>query len=53
MMFVAAFISLLGENLNLFNLSSQLTIVIGLILGEISKSISNIHKGKLGGWVRQ
>jgi hypothetical protein len=50
MMAVASFLSFLVSSLNLFQLSPQITVVLGLILGEIAKSINNIYQGKLGGW---
>ena len=37
MMVLAVFVTFLAENLELFNLSGELTILLGLILGEISK----------------
>lgn len=40
MMVVAAFVSLLAENVSSFEFSPQVTVVLGLVLGEISKYLN-------------
>lgn len=37
MMFITVFITVLLDNLDLLNLSTELTVFVGLILGEVSK----------------
>lgn len=44
MMFAALVVAFLSESLADFNLSPQVTVVLGLVLGEISKYISNNQK---------
>lgn len=41
MMVLAFIVSYLLENLSTFGLSSQITVILGLVLGEISKAINN------------
>lgn len=40
MMIVAATVAFLSENLNLFDLSPQATVVLGLFLGEVTKYLN-------------
>jgi len=45
-MFLVAFINLVVENLSGFGLSGQWLVFSGLILGEITKAISNLSQQK-------
>lgn len=45
-MLMAGGITYLGANLDLFNLAPQTTVIIGLILGEITKALNNSISGK-------
>lgn len=42
MMFLAGFISILSDSLAGFELSPQITVFLGLVLGEISKAINGM-----------
>ena len=42
MMFLAGFISVLSDSLAGFELSPQITVFLGLILGEISKALNGM-----------
>ena len=44
MMLLAAFLTLVSENITGFGLSPEATVMFGLVLGEISKAISNAVK---------
>ena len=44
MMFLAGFISLLSDSLGGFELSPQITVFLGLVLGEISKALNSALK---------
>ena len=41
MMFLAGFIDLIINSLSDLQISSQMTVILGLILGEVSKGINN------------
>lgn len=41
-MLVATAITYLGANLELFNLTPQATVIVGLVLGEITKALNNV-----------
>lgn len=42
MMAIAGLISIIASNLGILELSTQTTIIFGLILGEISKALNNM-----------
>lgn len=42
MMIAAAVVAFVAENLGLFNLPPQLVVVLGLVLGEVSKYLNNL-----------
>ena len=42
MMFLAGFISVISDSLAGFELSPQITVFLGLILGEISKALNGM-----------
>lgn len=42
MMFLAGFVDLVIENLGGSGMSPQIIVVLGLVLGEVSKAINNI-----------
>ena len=44
MLFVVGAVDFAAENLGLFKLSNEVVVVLGLILGELSKHISNLSK---------
>lgn len=46
MMFMAGVLSLLAENLGDLQIKADLTVILGLILGEISKAINNYYSRK-------
>ena len=46
MMALSGFLTLLAENLTELDLGVQVTVVAGLVLGEISKHINNKLSGK-------
>jgi len=46
MMALAGFLALVVENLTVLELSPQLTVILGLVLGEVSKQIMNNFSGK-------
>ena len=41
----AGFLSLVSESLELFQLGPTLTLILGLVLGEITKSLNDASKG--------
>lgn len=45
-MAVTGFVSLVAGNLDLFHLSPQVTVVIGLILNQVVKGLNNLNQGK-------
>ena len=45
MMLVASFIAFLSENLGMFEFSPQITVLVGLVLGEISKFLNKTYGG--------
>ncbi len=45
---ITGIIAIIGNSLNLLNLSPEIVAFIGLILGEISKQVSVWEKTKLG-----
>jgi uncharacterized membrane protein YjjB (DUF3815 family) len=46
MMFVAGGVQFLADNLVSLEISTEATVLAGLILGEISKHLNNKYKGK-------
>jgi len=46
MMFVAGFVSILADNLELFQLSVEATMFLGLVVGGVSKAINNHLQGR-------
>ena len=41
MMSLAALVNFLATNLNLFNMPTELTVIIGLVLAQISKTLNS------------
>ena len=46
MMMFAGILDMIIQDLDVFNMPNNYTIIIGLILGEISKQISNYYRNK-------
>ena len=51
-MLATMFLAFLAENLNMFSLSPQMIVFVGLILGEISKAINNWTQAKPMGFAK-
>jgi len=48
MLFSALVVKFVFDNLGLFNLPNEVTVILGLILGEISKMLNKQHQVNLG-----
>lgn len=44
MMFIAGITAAISEDIGLLKLNGELTVLLGLVLGEISKAINNMIK---------
>lgn len=47
MMVLAVVVDFLAQNLAGFNLSPSVTVVLGLLLGELSKYLNSLHQARL------
>jgi hypothetical protein len=45
-MAVTGFLALIADSLDLFHLSPQVTVVVGLILNQAVKGLNNVSQGK-------
>lgn len=52
MMALASFLAIVADSLNMLELSPQITVVIGLVLGEISKALTNAVDNKPLGFAK-
>lgn len=49
-MIVTGFVALLAESVELFELGPQMTVFLGLALGELTKALNNLTQGRTLGF---